>query len=142
MPVLTPLLLAVLTTGPGIQFKPGHVAESADMVTAYSSGELPNPTHLGHWMTPRPGRPQSLSVNATTGGAGLGSVTYGILVEEQGTTCQLTVPCSLAPGDPIQRVECTGGVFQEGAEVHLEYSHTCTEAPHTGTVVAGFTYQN
>lgn len=136
--MLSVIVAAVLTAG-GTGSSPPAPAVSTDMVTAAFTASTPTPTHLGHWPAPLDGAPKVLTANASAAGSGAGSVTFGVLIEGTGTVCTLVVPCTLAPGDPVQAAVCPAATVSAGVNVHLEFSHTCAEnsAP-TGTLIGVF----
>ena len=132
---MTLSVLAGVVLGAGVSMTPGR-PPSVDMVSARLSSALPSPTHVGHWLAPAPGRPVFITANVMEAGSGAGDVTLGVLVVGTGTVCTLTMPCTTVSGG-LPSQDCPSNAISPGAEVHLEYSHTCTSAPH-GNAVFGF----
>lgn len=130
MAVLTGFALAA-----GVGMSPGR-APSVDMVSGGYGAGVPNPTHLGHWESPVEGRAVFISANAMEAGTGAGSATFGVLVVGTGVVCTLSIPCTTTP-ETFLSTDCPDNVAATGAEVHLEFSHTCTTPPE-GNAVFGF----
>jgi hypothetical protein len=128
-------VLAGLVIGAGVSMSPGR-APAVDMVSARYSGDVPNPTHLGHWAAPVSGRPVFIAPNFMEPGTGDGGVTFGVMVGGAGTVCAMSAPCDATPVD-FSHHGCAEVGVAAGVEVHLEFSHTC-DTPPAGNVVFGF----
>lgn len=117
---------------------------STDMWAGRYEDSIGAPNHLGHWVAPSPGVPLFISANSTNAGNNGGgtTVTFGILRVRSGvetTVCTLSIACTLAPGDPVQKTDCVGGEFLIGDELHITFDHSCAQSP-AGGVTVGFVY--
>jgi hypothetical protein len=113
-------------------------APSGDMLAVRYSDELPNPTHLGDWTTPLEGHAVLIAPNMAEPGTGAGSVTFSVVVTGTGTVCSMSAPCTTGATEYLS-AGCPEGTIPAGAQVHLEFSHTCDTSPR-GTVTFGFTW--